>query len=65
MNGKNITVKQAAEIMGKSQWFVRAGLQYGILPFGTAIKTSTKWNYYISPELFRQYTGVDVNCDKE
>jgi hypothetical protein len=63
MSGKSITVKQAAEIMGKDQQFIRIGLQRGILPFGTAIKSkdrNRRYNYYISPELFKQYTGVDV-----
>jgi uncharacterized protein (DUF488 family) len=58
METRSMTVKEAASRLGKSQWFVRAGLQYGILPFGTAIKTSTKWNYYISPEKFNEYVGI-------
>lgn len=52
-----ITVKQAAEIMGKCQQFIRVGLQRGLLPFGTAVKVSTRWNYYISPKLFYEYVG--------
>lgn len=55
---KNISVKQAAEIMGKSQQFVRVGLQRGILPFGTAIKMSSMWTYYISPKQFCDYVGI-------
>jgi len=55
---KNITVKKAAEIMGKSQQFVRIGLQRGILPFGTAIKMSSMWTYYISPKQFCDYVGI-------
>ena len=60
MNGKNITVNQAAAIMGKNPQFIRLGLQSGRVPIGSAVKTKTKWNYYISPELFRQYTGISV-----
>ncbi|TWH46361.1 hypothetical protein [Sporomusa sp. KB1] len=52
-----ISVKQAAEIMGKCQQFVRVGLQRGLLPFGTAVKVHTRWNYYISPKLFYEYVG--------
>mgnify|MGYP000860020790 CR=1 FL=1 len=33
-----VTVKRAAEILGKSQQFVRIGLQRNILPFGLAAK---------------------------
>lgn len=44
----NITVKETSEIMGMSQQFVRLGLQRGILPFGYAIKMSSKWTYHIS-----------------
>jgi len=54
-----ITVKQAAEIMQKCQQFVRVGLQRGLLPFGTAVKVSTRWNYYISPKLFYEYVGKE------
>lgn len=52
---KNISVREAAEIMGKSQQFVRIGLQRGLLPFGIAIKMSSKWTYYISPKLFCEF----------
>ena len=54
---QQITVKQAAEIMGKCQQFVRVGLQRGLLPFGTAVKANKRWNYYISPKLFYDYVG--------
>ncbi len=58
-NGKSLSVKKAAEIMGKSQQFVRVGLQRGLLPFGTAVKMSSMWTYYISPKQFCEYVGVD------
>ena len=58
-DGNNVSVKQAAETMGKCQQFVRVGLQRGILPFGTAVKVSKRWNYYISPKLFFEYVGVN------
>ena len=56
---KNISVKEVAEIMGKSQQFVRIGLQRGLLPIGTAIKLSSMWTYHISPKLFHNYIGSD------
>ena len=41
----NIKVVDAARIMGKSQQFVRIGLQRGLLPFGTAIQMTSMWTY--------------------
>lgn len=52
-----MTVKEAAEILGKSQQFIRVGLQKGILPFGSAVKMSTKWCYYISPARLDEFIG--------
>lgn len=58
-----ISVREAAEIMGKCPQFVRVGLQRGLLPFGTAVKVKNRYNYYISPELFRKYVGEsEVNA---
>lgn len=54
---KSLSIKTAAEIMGKSEQFVRVGLQRGILPFGNAVKLSTRWTYYISPARFYEYVG--------
>ncbi len=54
---KCISVGEAALIMGKSKQFVRIGLQRGLLPFGTAVKMSSKWTYYISPQKFFEYVG--------
>jgi hypothetical protein len=55
----NISVKEAAEIMGKSQQFVRIGLQRGLLTFGTAIKMSSKWTYHIPRNKLFEYLGVN------
>lgn len=66
LNGKNISVNQAARIMGKSPMFIRIGLQKGILPFGVAFKTSeshSQYDYYISPRLLAEYTGYSTNED--
>lgn len=54
---KRITVKKAAEILGTSEQFIRLGLQRGELPFGSAVKTSSFYTYYVSPKLFEEYTG--------
>ena len=62
---KNVSIKEAADIMRKSQQFVRVGLQLGKLPFGTAIKTSSKWSYYINPAQFNKYIGDTQGYNKE
>lgn len=56
---KNISVKEAAEHLGKSQQFVRIGLQRNLLPFGSAVKMSSRWTYYISPVKFYEYVGQE------
>lgn len=53
----SLTVKEAAEKLNKSPQFVRIGLQRGILPFGYAVKMSTKWTYHISKKKFEEYAG--------
>ena len=55
----NISVKEAAKMMNKSEMFVRVGLQRGLLPIGTAIQTSSKYSYHISPKLLKDYLGED------
>ena len=69
-DGKNIPVKEAARLMGKDQQFIRQGIIRGILPIGNAFKKTIidpKWNtekessqydFYISPRLFWEYTGI-------
>lgn len=52
-----ITVPEVAKILRKSEQFVRIGLQRNILPFGVAIKTSSKYSYHISPKLLKEYIG--------
>jgi hypothetical protein len=58
---KSLSIEEAASIMGKSKQFVRIGLQRGSLPFGTAVKMSSKWTYYISPAKFNDYVGRVVS----
>lgn len=52
-------VKEAAKLLGKSEQFVRIGLQRGILPFGYAVKMSSKWTYHISEAKIYKYLGKD------
>jgi hypothetical protein len=58
----NLSVKEAAERLGKSQPFVRIGLQRGLLPIGTAVKMSSKWTYHISPKKLDEYVGEGERC---
>jgi len=53
----NVKVADAAKILGKSEQFVRIGLQRNVLPIGTAVKMSSKWTYHISPKLLQEYVG--------
>lgn len=54
---KKITIKEVAKILGKSEQFVRIGLQKGILPIGTAVQLSSRYTYHISPKLLEKYMG--------
>lgn len=57
---KKITVRAAAQCLGKSDQFVRVGLQRGLLPFGNAVPGSGRsWNYYINPAKFREFVGPE------
>ncbi|MDD6488937.1 MAG: hypothetical protein PUG48_03870 [Clostridia bacterium] len=55
-----LSVKRVAELMGASEQFVRRGLQQGLFPWGYAVKTSSKWTYWISPVKFTEFTGIKV-----
>ncbi|WP_246231736.1 hypothetical protein [Sporosarcina jiandibaonis] len=55
---QNVKVFEAAKLLGKSEQFVRIGLQRNILPFGFAVQMSSKWTYHISPKLLKEYIGL-------
>lgn len=48
-------VAEVAKAMGKSQQFVRIGLQQGVFPFGYAVKMSSRWTYYINAKKFEDF----------
>lgn len=55
-----ISTRAAARCIGKSENFIRIGLQRGILPFGNAVPgTGKKFIYYINPIQFREFAGAD------
>ena len=61
MNDKNkLSINEAAKLMNVGSQFLRIGLQEGKFPFGWAVKTSTKWSYYISKSKFTEHTGIKI-----
>lgn len=56
----NVPIAYAAEKMGKDACFIRAGIEAGWLPIGYAFRKTGKsrTNYYISPKLFWEVTGI-------
>lgn len=56
----NISVAQAARMLGKSEQFVRVSLQQGTAPFGFAVKNKTQYSYHISPYKLKEYMGEAV-----
>jgi hypothetical protein len=60
-----MSVKEASEKMGVSPQFVRVGLQRGVLPFGVAVKLSSRWTYYINPKQFNEYMRIRVENENE
>lgn len=62
MMKNNLSVKEAAELMGASQQFIRIGLQKGVLPFGSAVQQhGTKYTYHISRHKLNEYMGIEEN----
>lgn len=56
-----ITVNDVADALGCSPQSVRIGLQRGALPFGSAIKTSSKYTYVIYEKKLKEF--IDLwNC---
>lgn len=56
-----ITIKEAAELLGVSEQLLRMGLRNGNFPFGTAIKTSSRYTYYISTTKLLDYIGLRID----
>ena len=62
MASQDVSVKRAAELLGKSEMFVRIGLQRKLLPFGTALRlTSKKYTYQVSKGALADYLQIDVS----
>lgn len=54
----NMSVKECAELLDKSEQWVRVGLQRGKLPFGHAVKLSSRWTYHVSRHKVYEYLGI-------
>ena len=51
-------VKEAAQLLGKTEQFIRIGLQQRVLPFGAAVKMKGgRYSYHISDEKIKEYIG--------
>jgi hypothetical protein len=56
-----VTIQEASAIMGVNPRFLQMGLQYNRFPFGTAVKMTREWAYYINTERFIRYMqGEDM-----
>ena len=63
MENKTLTVKETSKILGKTEQFIRIGLQRGILPFGHAVLMDKEWSYVIYKKKLEDYVGEI--CDKK
>lgn len=57
--GRNVPIAEIAEATGKSQQFIRVGLQQGVLKFGFAIHVASEkaFSYYCPDKLVFEQTG--------
>lgn len=59
----SLSVKTVAKLMGKSEQYVRIGLQRKLLPFGTAMIVGVhgrgkRYSYHIPAGAFADYMGI-------
>ena len=54
----NVSVRECARRLGKSEMFVRQALQSGTAPFGFAVKNKSVFSYHISPKKLAEYIGT-------
>ena len=58
---RKIPTAIAARVLGKSEDFIRFGLQQRAFDFGTAVKTGdNRWSYHISPKGLAEYSGFPL-----
>lgn len=49
-----MSVQEAAQELGKTEQFVRIGLQQGRFPWGYAVKMGREHSYFINRKKFRE-----------
>jgi len=61
MNEKlSLTIKEASEILGASQQFLRVCIQQNRCPFGFGKQNKNgRWSYYISKKKLEEYLGKE------
>ena len=62
---QEITVSDAAKILGKTDKTIRLGLQQGLFPWGVAVQTSQSgFSYVIYPKMFKDMVG-DIQLEEK
>lgn len=71
-SGRNVPISEISAAIGKSQQFIRVGLQKGILKFGYAYKVNSEkvHSYYCPDKLVWEQTGyfrdvIEIHDEKE
>lgn len=59
----NLPINVAAQIMGKTQMFLRCGLRADKFPFGTGVLIDKEYSYFINTKNFLKYLGEEVKND--
>jgi hypothetical protein len=65
LKNKRLSVEEAAKLLGANAQFIRLGLQQNKFPWGYAVKTSSKYTYFIMRNKFEEYTGIKINNEPE
>lgn len=55
-----MTVKEAAQAMGKTEQFIRIGLQQNRFPWGYAVKMNGEHSYFINKKKFQEVEGYEA-----
>lgn len=55
-----MTVKEAAQAMGKTEQFIRIGLQQNRFPWGYAVKMGGEHSYFINKKKFQEVEGYEA-----
>ena len=58
-NVQTISVKEAAQALGKPEAFVRRGLQQKVFPWGYAVKMGAEYSYLINKKTFEKVEGIE------